>query len=406
MPERINFTKAAIARLIGEHDGGRRTVYDSQQRGLAIDLRGASASYYLIRKIEGRAARLRIGAADEWSVENARKEANRLVTEVNAGRNPAAERKAARVEHRFGSAFDWWMANHAKVRLRSWKESQRLYDKHLIQWKSRRLSSIKGVDVQSLHSELGSKKGKILANRVLSLVRTVFNRAHSIGYMGTNPTKNISKFPEANRERFLQRDELAKFFVALEKEIPLFSDFFTILLLTGARRGNVQAMNWENIDWQNSTWHVPGATVKNGQPLVLHLPPKAIETLLHRYNERDVDSPFVFATRSKTGHLVEVKTAWARIIKQAGLKDVRPHDLRHTLASWMAIGGAPLTLIQAALGHKSMQTTQRYAHLTNQPVFDAVGVATTALLECVEEKKPAKKTTKRKAAGDGKAKAK
>jgi integrase len=406
MPERITFTRAAIAKLLADHKGERHVAHDAKQAGLIVDIRPTgAASFYLYKRIDGHPSRVRLGSVDDTTIEQARTACLKMIGQIAEGRNPAAERKAERIEHRFGAAFDWWLQNHAKVKMRSWKESQRLFDKHLAQWRNRRLSSIKGIDVQALHAELGTKNGPILANRVLALVRTIFNRALGIGYAGSNPTKNISKFPERNRERFLQQDEIARFFRALEKEPTTFQDFFIILLLTGARRGNVQAMRWDEINWQASTWTVSGAKMKNGQPLVVGLNPKSVETLLHRYNERDPESPFVFASHGKTGHLVEVKGAWKRIVTEAGLTDVRPHDLRHTLASWMAISGASLQVIGKALGHKSTQTTARYAHLTQAPVFEAVGQATSALLlaaEPAKPAKPAKKTTKRKAGGNGK----
>jgi integrase len=88
----------------------------------------------------------------------------------------------------------------------------------------------------------------------------------------------------------------------------------------------------------------------------------------------------VFPGRGKTGHLVEPKTAWARILKRAGLQNLRLHDLRRTLGSWQAATGASLPIIGKSLGHKSLAATQVYARLNLDPVRAAVNTATDAML--------------------------
>ncbi len=165
-------------------------------------------------------------------------------------------------------------------------------------------------------------------------------------------------------------------------------------LLTGVRRGNVAAMQWEQLRLQSALWRVP--YTKNDEPLLVHLPAKAVEILERRESEKN-GSPWVFPSWGSTGHVVEPKSSWARILQNAGLTDLRVHDLRRTLGSWQAIAGASLPVIGRSLGHKSLQSTEIYSRLTFEPVRQSVDAATTALLA-------ATKLPKKRKATNGKAK--
>ena len=153
---------------------------------------------------------------------------------------------------------------------RTWPEDERQYKTFLKPWEHRKLSSIRKADVQALHAKVGEKNGRYAANRLLALIRAMFNKAPDMGFTGSNPTTGIKKFPEEKRDRFLHGDELKKFFDALSQEPdPLFRDFFMVSLLTGARRANVQAMQWQDIDFQAGIWRIPDT--KSGKPVVVPL---------------------------------------------------------------------------------------------------------------------------------------
>src|ERR1019366_3847398 len=148
-------------------------------------------------------------------------------------------------------------------------------------------------------------------------------------------------------------------------------------LLCGALRGNVQAMRWDELHLDRHIWRISES--KNGESLDVYLPLEAQKILLTRKAGAN-GCEWVFPGRGKTGHLIEPKTAWKRILKRAGLTDVRLHDLRRTLGSWQAATGASLPVIGKSLGHKSLAATQIYARLDLGPVRLAVDRATTAML--------------------------
>jgi integrase len=203
------------------------------------------------------------------------------------------------------------------------------------------------------------------ANRALTLLSTVFN--HMLPDI-PNPCKGIKKFKEQSRDRFLQPEELKRFFDALKS--PGTSDtlrsYILLSLFTGARRSNVMAMKWNCIDLKQKIWTIHGPETKNLEPLSVPLVDQAIEIL--KDIKKSANSIFVFPGTGKTGHLVEPKKAWRTLIAIAGLSDIRLHDLRRTLGSYQTIGGTSLTIVGKTLGHKSTQATQVYARLNLDPV--------------------------------------
>ena len=146
-----------------------------------------------------------------------------------------------------------------------------------------------------------------------------------------------------------------------------------MLLLTGARRGEVLSATWEMFDLENGVWTKPSSHTKQKKLHRVPLSPPALQ-LLQEIKNRGSDSEYVFPSRlgAKRPHLTELKNSWKKVCELAGLEGVRIHDLRHSFASILVSGGASLPLIGALLGHTQVQTTQRYAHLMDDPLRRAV----------------------------------
>jgi integrase len=398
-PTKIRFTKASV-RNFPAPPAGRAYAYDSGQAGLALCVTAnGGRTFYAAYRYSGRPVRYLLGRYPEITVEAARKLTAAALGAVAVGRDPQAERRAARHEHTVSGLFAHWLESHAKLHKRTWQEDQRQFDTFLSAWKNRRLSTIRKADVQGLHARIGRDHGHYAANRLLALVRAMFNKADDIGFRGLNPARGIKKFAEQSRDRFLQPDELPAFFKALNAAPQLFQDFFMLALLTGARRSNVQAMAWADLHLDAAAWRIP--ETKSGEPVQVHLPAKAVEILRRRLAEAD-GCPWVFpgGKKNRASHLSSPKLAWKGIVTAAGLDGLRIHDLRRTMGSWQAIAGSSLTIIGQSLGHKSQQSTAVYARLTHAPVIASVDNATTAMLAAG---KPAKKTRQRKAATNGQA---
>ena len=382
MPDtvKIPFTKAALHGLVlPEH--GRRYHYDTKAAGLAICATATGTrTFYFVKKIDGRPVRVRIGTFPDLSVENARNAAKQLTLAVARGEDPQADKRARRTETTLGELWDYWMASHAGPHKKSASTDRQRWNAYLSRWSNRRLSTVKQADVRTLHLQM--KATPYVANRMVALLRAMYNVAPEIGYKGDNPARGIKKYREASRDRFLMPDELPAFFQALDSEPNLIMrTFFLVALLTGARRSNVCAMQWSEIDLPTATWRIPDT--KRGEPQVVPLLPAALDALL-AIREQSVDG-WVFPARNRRGHacphLSDPMPAWRRLLKRAGLKGLRIHDLRRTAGSYMAITGTALQIIGKALGHTQQQTTAIYSRLTNESVRVAMGRGADAMNE-------------------------
>lgn len=383
--EEINFTKAAIEQMVAPQGENRRYVYDTKESCLLVQITGnGRKTFQLYKKHMGKPVRVTIGTFPELTVEQARKKAREIKVSLTNGENPNDKLKQQRQEMTFAGLFEIYMERHSKIKKRTWQEDHRYFDRHLGDIGKKRLSTITKKDISAVHSKIG-KTRQVHANRVLTLISSVFGRAIEFGlWEGLNPCTGIKKFPEQSRDRFLSADELARFFQALEQEPNSTArDFFLVALLTGARRANVMSMRWSDVDLKAQTWRIP--ETKNGTPQTVPLVGPVLEILQDR--RKNTSSFFVFPGPGKTGHLVEPKKAWARICQTAGIKGARIHDLRRTMGSWQAKTGASLPVIGKSLNHKSASTTSIYARLDLDPVRTAMEKAAEAMLEAGNGKK-------------------
>jgi integrase len=204
------------------------------------------------------------------TVEQAQRRARELQGQIVMGIDPRTARRKAREEPTLSVLFQFWMDSHAKLHKRTWEADQRQYDTYLKPWAGRRLSAIGKADVAALQLRIAETKGRYIANKVLALVRAMFNRAADIGFTGPNPTAGIKKFPEEKRDRFLHGDDLRAFFAALVADPNAeLRDYFLVCLFVGARKSNVLAMRWDEIDFGTGLWRIP--TTKSGKPVVVPL---------------------------------------------------------------------------------------------------------------------------------------
>jgi integrase len=227
-------------------------------------------------------------------------------------------------------------------------------------------------------------QGRGTSNRVIALLNSVYNFATKQGYFTmANPCYGIKKFRIHSRDRFLSKEELQKFFAAIKLEKQIFQDYFSLLLYTGARKSNVLAMKWADIDFDLCRWRINHDEAKNNDVNIVALSNPSLEILHRRKAKSELFfsvSPYVFPGIGAEGYLKDPKKAFARIKKRMDIDDIRMHDLRRTLASYMAISGVSLPIIGAALNHKSHTSTEIYARLTQAPVLDAVNAAAEVIL--------------------------
>lgn len=381
MSERkINFTKSIIESLPDATKGKRLYFYDTKTRGLGISITHAGTKTFIVyRWVKGKPERITLGRYPDVTIEQARRMAMEANADIARGDNPNDRRRLERAEMTFSAMFSEYLERYAKVHKKSWKGDQDQFNRYLKDWSKRKLSNVTKNDIQKLHQLVGRERGTYAANRLLALLSTVFNKAIEYGsWDKTNPALGIKKFKEKSRDRFLQADELPRFFQAVTEEPNVdMRDYVLLSLLTGARRSNVLSMRWEQINFDRKEWRIP--ETKNGEPQTITLSEEALNILTAR--KLNAKNKFVFPSNGMQGHITEPKKGWQRILARAGIENLRIHDLRRTLGSWQAKTGASLTIIGKSLNHKSPLTTAIYARLDLDPVRESVEKATKAMLE-------------------------
>ncbi len=419
MTNKINFTKKAIEDLPTPEIGQRTYYKDTKVRGLEVMVTHSGAkSFKVYRKFKGRPVRVTLGKFPDLTVEKARKKAEAVNSDFADGVNCIVEKKKISNECTFKELFDKYIDEYAKPNgNRSWEDDVKDVNRNLKHWMNRKISSITKDEVSKLHVKFGKDRGIHGANRLLDRINAIYNKAiQEWNWDGVNPAKGITKFRMKSRDRFIQPEEFPCFFQALsEEESTIARDYIIISLLTGARKGNVLAMRWEQVSFEREVWRIP--ETKNGEPLSIPLANEALE-LLKRLHETST-SEWVFPGTGSTGHLQDPKKAWKRICRSAtinlwerspkysglvaeakksltgntnelrlfdkiteladkhevalpsGLMDVRIHDLRRTLGSWQAAAGTTTAIIGKSLGHKSFKSTAIYERLNIDPVKQA-----------------------------------
>ncbi|MBN1355521.1 site-specific integrase [bacterium] len=386
MPKTILFSKKSVEALPVPMKS--RDVYmDERNKYLWLRItKTGHRSFYYVRWIDGKPQWLRIGTFPETTVSQARAACDILNGKIAAGFNPAEEKLKRRQAKTFGDLFEIYFEMHSKPHKKSAWFDEMCFRNHLPDLNARPLRGITPETISRLHKQIGERSGRIMSNRVFRVVRAVFNFAINQRIIeGPNPCNGIKQFREQSRERFMNADEVRRFFNALETEPdPDMKDFFTLLLFIAVRRGNLQSMKWRDVDLDRGLWIIQNEESKSGDMMRVILAPESVEILRQRYEKQGTGSMFVFPSRrndSRFGHLVDPKRAWKRFCERAGLVDLHMHDLRRTRGSFQAACGSSLLIIGKSLGHKSQAATAIYARLDLDPIRASVGAAVKAMIQ-------------------------
>ena len=431
---RFNFTKEALTSLPLPAGGQRAIYHDAKTTGLQLRVTSTGVrTFSVYRRIKGgQPARVTLGRFPEMTIEQARKLAARVNSEIEEGANPADVKRAHKGEPTLSEFFKEYGERHGQKK-RAWHDDQQRFRDYLEKpLGARKLSAITREMIGRILSdmELAGRAGATV-NNVRALSSGVFGKAIEWSYLTDNPVKGIKTRKSNKRDRFLQANELPRFFISVgEEPNQSIRDYVLLSLLTGARRANVQAMRWNQINLSERIWRIPDT--KNGTPQNVTLSPEAIEILKTR--KESAEGAFVFPGKGESGHLVEPRKGWERILDRDELKqlairieaangtfaekegealadalararkaakrmkidtegcritDLRIHDLRRTLGSWQAKQGASLAIIGKSLNHKSQAATAIYARLDLDPVRASVNSATAAMMEAAGVKKSA-----------------
>lgn len=387
---------------------GEARLWDAHLKGFFLRVYPSGRRIYALKYRLGPLQRIfTIGLhGSPWTPETARERAQEALDSVRHGRDPAVEKMAAREALSVKNLIDGYLtdgpATKPSKRQSTWANDASNLRRHIEPLLGRKIAqavtkedAAKAIrDIASGATatearESGKKRGRInvkggpgVARRTRMTAAAMYAWGLEHGRIkGANPFASVKLTAAPVRDRFLGRDEAGRLLDALtdlenaNKISKTFGDAVRLLLLTGARKTEVLGLRWSEVDFQRKMLVLPPertkAGGKTGERRVILSPP-ALEILSARKSDEAKPVDFVFPAAWGDGHSVGIRRAFAKACKAAGLSEVRVHDLRHSFASFAIADGASLFLVGKLLGHASARTTERYAHLSGDPLHDAV----------------------------------
>ena len=381
----IRKTPAPAAGSITLWDGGPDRV-----RGFGIRINSptkrsttGAKSFFINYRFDRHERRYTIGAYPTWTLTAARAEARELRKRIDQGEDPASEKRARRDAPTVQDLIDRYIADH----LPNLSEREQVAHRTMLGEIGRHLGTDRMVtaihhgDLQAMHSKITKSGRPVRANRILGVASKAFSLAliplagedapWRDAAMG-NPCKGVERNREQGRERFFSATELA----AISDAVAAYpgqtaADCVRLVMLTGCRPGEAMAAKWSEFDSEPGYWIKPSSHTKQRRVHRVRLTAGALELIGRRRQERAV-SDFVFPSERIDEPIATLWHVWQHTRERAGLgKTARIYDLRHTFASIGAGGGLSLQLLGKLLGHTLSRTTERYAHLADDPLKEA-----------------------------------
>jgi integrase len=363
-----------------KRDKPKTDYFDTRLTGFFLEVRASGkATYYQRYRDRHRKNRqARIGAADAMTLEEAREAARQVRSSITNGFDPREQARKLKEVPLFSEFVENRYLPHVRVYKRSWQRDEQMIERHIMPlWSQAKLTEITREDIEDFQALMiadGMKPGSV--NRYMALVKYIFNLAEKWEVIDKSPARGVSRMADHNRkERYLTKEETTRLLAVL-KASPnrVMADLITFLILTGARKSEASQARWENVNLETGVWTVPMS--KSGKPRYIPLSRAAIELL----EKRQVNGSEYIFPNSRTGKpLRHLYFSWDKIRKQAGIPDVRIHDLRHNFASLLVNNGRSLYEVQKLLGHADISTTQRYAHLSQDTLKDATEIVSLSL---------------------------
>ncbi|MFN0264209.1 tyrosine-type recombinase/integrase [Tepidamorphus sp. 3E244] len=355
-------------------------IWDAGLKGFALKITPKGRKVFLVQyrapDATGRTRRITLGKYGDLTVEEARRQAKKLLAELALGKDPATEKRAERKRKlTLNGAIDQFLEQHVEPKraTRTAAEYRRLIDQDIrVVLGTKTVNTVTHADVARLHTAMS--KTPYAANRAIAVLSKFFNWCEVRGLRNehSNPCRHIEKYREQARNRFLSSAELTRLGVVLQspavtgKCSVYVVAAIRLLSLTGARLNEILTMEWSFVDLEHRQLRLPRS--KTGARTI-HLNDAAIDVL--RSIPRIDGNPYVVCGTRNGQHLVNLQKPWQHIRTIAELDDVRIHDLRHSYAAVAASSGLSLPMIGALLGHTQAQTTKRYAHLADDPLKEA-----------------------------------
>lgn len=370
---------------------GAVTYWDNDPKATGFGIRvyaGGSKSFFINYRIDGRERRYTIGPFPRWSVTAARDQAKELRRDIDQGTDPAGQKRERREAPTVQDLIDRYIADHLPKKTvgeqRIEDEKKMLAEIGVKLGKHTKVADVHDGDIRDMHRKITESGRPVRANRILSVCSKMFslslkslageNRPWRDAALG-NPCKGVERNHEEGRERFYSQAELAAISDALNSYPGVAADCMRLIMLTGCRPAEAMKASWPQFDSEPGYWVKPSAHVKRRKIDKVPLSPPSLELLDQLRKKRK--GRWVFPGDITDEPLKTINHVWVHVRNHAKLakdekgRNARPYDLRHTFASIGAGGGLGLPIIGKLLGHTQARTTQKYAHIGDDPARQA-----------------------------------
>lgn len=334
---------------------GRLEITDTDQRGLKFRLTSTGvATWSLQVNVNGRKRRYTIGEYPTIGLSEARKRAAKLRSGALDGHDPIEARRAARrlaesaVTVR--TALDSYAELHLRPNLRTAGERRRQLDAALALFMDVPVGGLSRSDLQKIIDDK-ARSAPFAANRLRAALSAFIGWCWRRGYVESNFALATSRAArEMPRERVPSLSEIQRIWRATDALGDLWGPYFKLLILTAQRRGDVAAMEWSEIDFEQNRWSISGGKTKNAQPHIVHLCPTALAILKDLQSSAAPGGRFVFSTTGKTP-ISGFGRAKERLDKSSAVDEWRLHDLRTAFATHLAEAGIDESVVDRVLNH-------------------------------------------------------
>lgn len=324
---------------------GQRFLRDEALPGFALRItHGGAKSFIVEKRINGRVRRQTLGRYGPLTVEQARKEAQKVLGRIAAGADPIAERQEALARSvTLSEAFAAYLAARKDLKASTLKDYHQLMNTAFRDWQHRELAAITKDHIARRHAKLG-EKSPARANNAMRLLRAVYNFAsytyedsHGQSLFPENPVRRLNHtrawYTVERRRTYLKRGDLPAWFEAAQNlrgedadpNGQTVADYLLLLLFTGLRRGEAMQLRWKDVDFPGRALTIPDT--KNHDPLILPLS-DYVYGLLEERRELG-EAPWVFPGAGPKGYLIEPRRHIGKITAQSGVSFTL-HDLRRT----------------------------------------------------------------------------